>query len=306
MVIFLTLSVCIIGMQVPTPLPIKNVDPIVHRELLEITTAFRNVRRIEIETTYHASEKRYLPINSMHVYYDRPNRLSLEVYQPSIKDSEQDLSKVVCDGKEVFAYQQARGVFTREKVSRDPNKFQMFSASIEMAAMTGLDPFTALEQGARSATLKEGPFLDGMTTNEITFDMSDAKSMGSITIYSGKKDHLVRKLAYESRPIPKVVPEEVKNEYLTEPPPPSAPEEKPISFSYENRIVTDRAFGKEVFVWTAPPGAFQYQDYPSIFNPGLGADKSKSKKAKKGTLANGMPAMRIYTIEELMKRAKDY
>ncbi len=303
---FTSLVLMVASLQAAAQTPVRIPDPIVHRELVEMTAAFRNIRHIEIETTYQASDRRYLAINSMHLYYDRPNRLNLEVVQPSFESPEPNLSKIVCDGKEIFAYQKSRGVYTREKASRDPNQFQMFSASLEMAAMTGLEPFYGLEQTCKSTTLKDGPFLDGVTTNVITFDMSTDKVLGSITLYVGKKDHFLRKLEYESRPIPSVEPQETKSEFLTEPPPPSTPDQKPISFSYDNRIVTDKSFDKAIFEWKAPPGSFQYQEYPSFFNPNLRADKGKSKKTKNGTLPNGMPAMRIFTIEELMKRAKNY
>ena len=289
--------------QVPIK-PVADINPLVHKELQEITRSFREVKAISIDTTYEANHKFFLPIQSMKLIYQRPNRLSLEIKKPSASADKQepDVTQVVCNGKELFTYQQVQGFYSKEKAPKDTKELQLFIASIEMAAITGLEPFEALEKTARSTSLASGPDVDAVSTNEITFDVSDNMRKATIKIYAGKQDHLIRKLAFDAKPIPQPKPDK-KIEDPNEPPPPEAQEERPVSVSYENHIESKGGFPKEVFAWSPPKGVFEYQGmFTGINMPNTG--KGKNKKSN-DTLPNGMPAMKIYSIQELMKRAKN-
>jgi hypothetical protein len=285
-----------LAVQKPAPPP-ANIDPSARRVLDGMVRAYRDVRRLEQETAYHRDDPNSGGLVRSRLIVQRPNRLFLEIVQKT--DMPQPLlSRFVCDGKNMYAYQQKNGWYTKEKAPKDLKEFDYLALSVEMAALTGNDPVPALARQARSVRLDNPETIDGEPADVVVFDTSSAERFGELRLFINREDHLLRRFAMETRPLPQPAKADAPP---LEPGETAAPPPAPTAFSYDVHVMRGREQTKDAFAWVAPAGAFPYQQYPTAF-AGTGG------KVQPGDPAANMPAgitpMKIISIQDLMKNAK--
>jgi len=132
-----------------------------------------------------------------------------------------------------------------DKAPRDFSGFKNLAANLEMAALAGVDPFTALSRQARSVKLEDSTEAGGMPVDVVAVDVSDEFRTGEVRFYIGKDDRLLRRFTYDSKPIVKPSPPKTEtppdpNELPLDPP----PVPKPLHFEYESKVAVNKEVGK--------------------------------------------------------------
>lgn len=298
----LALSLLLVA-QKPEAAP-ANVEPAAGRVLDSMLRAYRGARKLEQETSYHRDQDDASPTGMIRsrLIVQKPNRLFLEVLQQSPESPVPLLSRFVCDGKSFYSYQQKNGWYRKEKAPKDLKEFDFLALSVEMAAITGNDPVKALLRHARSVRLEGAETIDGEMADVVLFDTSDANQQAELRLFIGREDHLLRRFALESKPLPRQ-----PSAAPQTPPTPLAPGETaapppaPASYSYDVHVMRGREQTKDPFTWVPPAGSFAYQQYPTFLDPKGGTIQPPDPNA---ALPPGVKPMKIISIQELMKNAK--
>jgi len=243
-------------------------DPKAKGVLDAMVRAYRDLRTLDQETTY--SEDAPGGLARSRLVAQRPNKILLEVLRKTPGRPQPVVTRVLCDGKELFTYQEAQGWYTREEAPKNFAGFRGFASSLEMAMLIGIDPFVDLLQQARALRLGEPVLVDAVMTDVALIDIGDEDRTGEARLYVGQQDHLLRRFVFESKVIPKPEPPQPM-ESMT-PPDPDAPPAGPlpprvIAFQYDNRVFANKEIVKSVFTWSTPPGALLYQDTNSLLAP---------------------------------------
>jgi outer membrane lipoprotein-sorting protein len=274
-----------------------NIDPAAKRVLDSMVKAYRDIRRLDQETTYHRSSDAASGLIRSRLAIQRPNRLFLELVQKSPERPAPDLSRFVCDGKSFYAYQEKNGWFTTEKAPKDLKEFDFLALSVELAALTGNDPIKGLARQARSVRLAVPETADGETTDVVVFDTGSASQTGELKLYVSQADHLLRRFTLENKTIVAAV---TGSDAAPEESTPGTPAAS--VFSYDVHVLRGREQTKDAFAWIPPTGAFPYQHFPNAFDRNL--PKSGSADAKAGMPA-GVTPMKVYSIQDLIKNGKE-
>ena len=151
---------------------------------------------------------------------------------------------------------------------------------MELAAITGVDPFATLAQQSKSVILEDSVTLDGIVCNVVKIDVGDELRTGEVRFYIGKEDHFLRKFLFDSKLISKPEPKgkkllpDLPTSEEDEPLPPLDPP-IPVQFSYTVKVTPNPKLAKETFVWIAPPGALQLKGANAI----LGQNRTNARGA---------------------------
>src|SRR5207253_868254 len=116
--------------------------------------AYRDIRQLQQDTTYSREDNRVSNFVRSRLVLQRPNRISIELYQDVAAFPEPVITRFQCDGKNVYSYMQEKGYYTREKAPKGFDDYKFISTSLEMAAVTGLDPFTMLLKQSHAARVQ--------------------------------------------------------------------------------------------------------------------------------------------------------
>jgi hypothetical protein len=291
-----TLALLLIA-QRPADKP-ANVDPDAGRVLNSMIRAYRDAHKLEQETAYHREDGSAGGMIRSRLVVQRPNRLFLEVVQQSPDWPTPLLSRFVCDGKSFYSYQQKNGWYQKDKAPKDLKDFDFLALSVEMAALTGNDPMAGLLRQARTVRLAGTETIDGETADVVRFDTSSASQTGELRLFIGREDHLLRRFALESKPIPLPVD---KAATPLEPGETAAPPPAATSYSYDVHVMRGREQTKDPFTWVAPAGSFAYQQFPTYIDPKGGRVQAPSPS---GTMPDGVKPMKVISIQDLIKNAK--
>jgi hypothetical protein len=281
------------------------VDSEAARVLGEMVKAYRSAGKFRQETVYGAGEGKTPRLLRSSLVISRPNRIVLEMIQPAVDRQKPYRLLYHSDGKDMYAYQETKGFYAKEKAPKNLKELDYLAVSIEAAAILGGDPIAPLLAQARSVKMEAPQLVDAVLCDVVLFDMATPQRTVSLRLSVGQKDRLLRKFDYSAIPVPKPEPEQPKDRIVvgdpSQPPPPEQKPDEPVYLSYENHVYLDRDLPKDVFKWVAPTGSFQYQDYPSVLNPTGG-----TSAAVAGTTVvppNGQKPMKITPFEEIMKKA---
>jgi hypothetical protein len=287
------------------------VEPQARAVLNDMVRAYRGVKTLEQESEYDSKGSSAARILKAKLIIQRPNRLLLEVTERG-GDKGSVLRKFVSDGKDLYSYYELEGHFVKDKAPRSFDGFRELAMSVEMAALTGIDPFAAIAQQARSVTLADPVNVDDVPCDVVNVDVSDEVRTGLVRFYVGKQDHFLRKFEFDSKPIPKPEPKEKKllpdlpiPSEQDEPLPPLEPE-IPVHFSYTVKVTANPRLAKETFMWIAPPGALQLLGAKAILGQNRQSEKAKGQPnpfAPTPLTDLSNPTRRVHA-RELIDRAK--
>ena len=242
-------------------------DPRAKALLEEMVRAYQRVKTLTQESVYESKGSEASRILSSRLVLQRPNRLLLEVHERS-PEKGSIVRRFVSDGKDLYSYNELQGYFVKDKAPRDFSGFKELATSIEMAAITGIDPFPALSQQARSAALDPPMTLEGMLCDVVHLDVSTTERTGDVRIYIGQQDHLLRRFVFESAPVAKTEPKEKKllpdlpDPNAEEPLPPLDPP-VPVRFTYQSQVTANGELPKDAFKWIPPAGAMRLMGSPN-------------------------------------------
>jgi outer membrane lipoprotein-sorting protein len=272
-------------------------DPAAKKVLESMVKAYKDVRRLEQETTYHRTDGSAAGAIRSHLAMQKPNRLFLEVVHKSPDWPTEQTARFVCDGKSFYAYQQKNGWFTKEAAPKDFKEFDFLALSVEMAALTGNDPSKALLSRARSLRLEGPETIDGEVTDVVVLDTGSAAESAETRLFVSRTDHLLRRFAFESKPIQRTAEKKEGDdvEFASQP-------SQPTAYSYDVHVMRGREQTKDAFTWVPPTGAFQYQNFPNAFDRQV--DRKQAPAPPNG-MPPGVTPMKVYSIQELLKNAKD-
>jgi len=274
----------------------SNIDPAAKRAMESMVRAYQDVRKLEQETTYHRTDDSSPGAIRSHLVIQRPNRLFLELVHKTPDWPTPQVARFVCDGKSYYAYQQKNGWFTKDSAPKDLKEFDYLALSVEMAALTGNDPAKSLLARARSARLEGPETIDGETADVVVLDTGSASESSETRLYISRDDHLLRRFSVVSRLIPRP-----KSD--SEPDPTEAsPQPRTVSTAYDVHVMRGREQTKDPFTWISPSGAFQYQKFPDAFDRKF---EGKNAPAPTGAMPPGVTPMKVYSIQDLLKNAKE-
>jgi hypothetical protein len=289
-----------ISTQLPAP-PKAIVDPAAAKTLEAMVKTYRSLSRLRQDTVYNAGEDRLPPIAGSRLLVSRPNRLLLEMRVRTPERAEPYRLLYQSDGRDIYSYQEMKGFYVKEKAPRSFKELQHLAVSVELAAITGLDPVEPLLAQSRTVKMGESLLADGVPAEVVVFDMSIPDRTVSLRLTIGEKDHLLRRFEYSSIPILKPEPEEIKPKE-DDPdfvPPPFRKKPESVRLSYDNHVMPD--LPKDAFLWVAPPGAFASREYPTLLNPRAGADIVAGPP---GSQIPGNKPMKILKYEDVIKQSR--
>ena len=288
----------------------RALEPRARGVLNDMVKAYRGVKSLEQESEYDSKGSSAARILRAKLIIQRPNRLLLEVTERG-GDKGTILRKFVSDGKDLYSYNELQGHFVKDKAPKKLEEFRELAMSVEMAALTGIDPFAAMAQQARSVTLADPVTIDDVPCDVVNVDVSDGMRTGLVRFYVGKQDHFLRKFEFDSKPIPKPEPKEKKllpdlpiPSEEDEPLPPLEPE-IPVHFSYTVKVTANPKLAKETFTWIAPPGALQLLGPKGILGQNRAGEKAEGPNPFAPTPLTDLsnPTRRVHA-KELIERAK--
>jgi outer membrane lipoprotein-sorting protein len=275
------------------------IEPGAKKALEEMVRAYRRLRTLDQESVYTLSGIGGAPLIRSRLVFQRPNRLLIETFQQVADKPTPLLTRLLSDGKDLYTYQEAQGYYTRVKAPKNLEGMRAFVMSLEMAALTGLNPLEELEKQARAVRMEGTQPLDGVVTDVILLDMSTEYRLSEARLYIGQKDRLLRRfqLDQRDREHPSAAP---KN-------PDASPEETvrlkepPLLYRYDNRVLADRGLSKEAFRWVPPQNAMLYLPPEEMFDP--------RRNRSSVTLPSGKPldtsrTTKPLTYKDLLEQAK--
>lgn len=248
-----------------------TVDPKAKAILEQTARAYRGLHSLEQETTYSSSGTGLGRLLRAKLLVQRPNKLLLELYQRSPEKPNGAVHRYVSDGKSYYTYKetdfstlQMDNTYTEDKAPRDLAAFKDLTGSLEMAALGGADAFGALLKQARGARVEEAAPVDNVGCDVVSLDIGNADRTGEIRLFLAQSDHLLRKMVYESKEIPKPEPKPDPNVKIDPNELPLDPLEppKPVHFEYVNAVIANPDFSKGTFTWLKPVGAWRQMNNP--------------------------------------------
>ena len=252
----------------------RVIEPRAQAALDEMVRAYRRLKSLDQESVYDSRGSSAARIMKTRLLLEKPNRLLLEI-QEREPTKGSIIRRFVSDGKELYSYNELQGYFVKDKAPRNMDGFRELAPSIEMAAITGINPFAALSEQARSIKL-ESPAPIGEVLCDVVFvDVGDDLRTGEVRFFIGREDRLLRKFIFDSKPIPKPEPEKKEKKLLPDlnaPPEeelePLAPLDQaiPVQFSYLVTVRANPKFSRDTFLWLAPPGALQLLGANGLLN----------------------------------------
>jgi hypothetical protein len=272
-----------------------------------MTKAYRGIHHLQQDTIYSAEDNRVINFVRSKLVLQRPNHVSIELYQDVPAFQEPVVTRFQCDGKFVYSYLQEKGYYTREKAPKGFDDFKLISSSLEMAAITGLDPFAMLVKQSRAVRLEPSETVDGVATDVVVLDSGTPDKTANTKLYIGQQDHLIRRFVFESIPIekpapPKPDPAVPQYKDPNEAPPPINIKPRAIRMAYENHVILDKEPPKDSFTWVTPSNAFLYQERTSILDP------NKVIKPTAGAASYIPPGstkpIKIISLEEAIKQGQ--
>src|SRR5579872_3123629 len=274
------------------------IEPAAMHTLEAMARAYHDLHRLDQETTYSASEGAQGGLLRSRLLVDRPNRLLMEFYQQSTERAAPYLSRFQSDGKNFYAYQERQGWYTKAKAPKSLKELDFLAVSLEMAVLTGHDPVSPWTKQAHAIRLEDTIPVDGAPADVVLIDMSSPERISEVRLYIDQNDHLLRRFAFDTRAV--TPPRQAPPAGQTGEPPVLAPV-LPVHFSYDNHVHPKREWTKDAFVWVAPAGSFQYQQYPSVFEPTRGA---ATLGASAAVIKHGIKHMKIIPFKDLLKHAR--
>jgi outer membrane lipoprotein-sorting protein len=261
----LLIFLCIILAPAVSAQETAAIDPGAKKALEEMVRAYRRLRTLDQESVYTLSGMGSAPMVRSRLVLQRPNRLLIETFQKVPDRQTPLLTRLLADGRDLYTYQEAQGYYTRVKAPKNLEGLREFVMSLEMAALTGLNPFEELEKQARAVRLEGTEPLDGVITDVILLDMSTEDRVSEARLYIGQKDHLLRRFQLDQRDLHK--PDPPKNDIQPSPDEPLRLKEPPLLYRYDNRVLADRSLPKETFQWVPPQNAMLYLPPEEMFDP---------------------------------------
>ncbi len=278
-----------------------QVDPSARAALDAIARAYRELKTLQQETSYSASGTN-VSLVSARLAFQKPNLLLLEVRQNVQGSLQPILRRYVCDGRTLYAYDQSKNQYTQEKAPRNMAGFRYLATSLEMAAVTGVDPFAGMERQVRSAGLGRPEVIDGVLCDDVTLHMGTPHEEEIVHIFAGQQDHLVRRFTLDAADGGVVSGQDKAPATWSDGQP--LPGEKadrriPVHFEYESRVRANEKLPAELFRWIAPAGAMRY-------NPGPGpyTDQQADRKSAHWNLAKPVDLSRVTQPSDLRRPTK--
>ena len=274
-------------------------DPLAVQAMLSMKEAYAKVQRYQMETTYSGPDAKLINITRASISIERPNRVYLEIVRTTPERPIPTTTRIVCDGKYLYTYLEARAQYTRIPAPKLLSDMNNIAAGLEMSALTGSDPFAEMVRTSQSMTLLGTAPVDNVQTEVVEIINSEANKILSMRLFIGQSDHLLRRMEYAARFIQ--VPVSSVGQFGAEELPALDPP-RPIQFAYQNRLRVDQKITNGTFDWVKPAGValLEEQSLAPV------APKSTGKKVKKGASPIlGVPeGTKIYTLEETLKNAK--
>ena len=274
-------------------------DPLAVKAMLSMKEAYAKVNRYEMETTYSGADARLINITRSTISIERPNKLYLEVVRITPERPIPTITRIVCDGKFLYSYMEARAQYTKSPAPKSITDMNNIAAGLEMSALTGGDPFADMVRTSKSMTLLGTAPVDNVTTEVVEIINMEDNKLLSMRLFIGQSDHLLRRMEYLARflqaPIPGI------GQFGSNDLPPLDPP-RPIQFAYQNRIRVDQKISNGTFDWVKPAGVslLEEQSMTPVEPKG-----SKKKNKKAAPTMQGVPeGTKIYTFDEILKNAK--
>ena len=277
-----------------------GVEPGARRALAAASAAYHRLGALDQETTYSAEGGGMSRPLKSRLRLQRPNRIFLEIEQQTPDSPKPVTSRFQCDGKTYYIYQQAQGYYTRETAPKDLSGFRAAGQSVEMAAITGADPFDALCKQAKSVRLLSPGVVAETLCEVVALDLTSKDRKIEMRVSIGKDDHLIRKFELNSDPLNAADAAPRKPRVIRDANDDSVVEETgnlvipPSRFAYENRILALGRLPRTTFDWIAPTGAMEYRPITEGAAPPPAARKRGRKNEPKEPV----------TIQELLRKAR--
>src|SRR5207245_11746672 len=100
------------------------------------------------------------------------------------------LRKLVCDGKDLYSYREVENYYGKDRAPKDLAGFREAAISLEMAAITGIDPFAGQTQSMR---LDEPVSIEGALSDVVVLNLTDEIRASEVRLYVARSDHLLRR-----------------------------------------------------------------------------------------------------------------
>ncbi|MGC8666827.1 MAG: DUF2092 domain-containing protein [Chthonomonadales bacterium] len=279
-----------------------QVEPSARAALDAIVRAYRDIRTLQQDTVYAASGTA-LSLLSSRLVLQKPNHLLLEVRQNVEGNLRPVLRRYLCDGRTLFAYDQSKNQYTQEKAPRNMAGFRYLATSLEMVAITGIDPFAGMERQVRSANLGTPQVIDGVPCDDVFLDLVSAEGTEVVHIFAGQKDHLVRRFTLDATGAgAQPGSEKAPTTWSDGQPLPgetSARRAGPVHFEYENHVIADEKIREDVFRWIAPAGAMRFNP-----DPGAYKDQREGRSRTRWVLSKPMDLSRATRPSDLSRPTK--
>lgn len=246
------------------------IEPEARKILAEMVKAYRSVRSLEMQTTYHGEMGGFSKPVSARLVLRRPNRLFYEVWQNTPGVGRTTAKRYICDGKFLYIYDEAEGYYSREKAPRDFKGMGLTGAGLEFAAISGTDPFANLERQVHTARVLGMDVVEGDAVDVVLLDSGTPDRTSEARLYVSRTSRMLRRFAFES-----VVLKKPEKRPPLEPLNPDDPHEQdaelhvpPVKFHYDNTWTIDPRIPDSLFVWKTPPGALLYEPLHQMLDPG--------------------------------------
>src|ERR1044071_2284776 len=131
-----------------------------------MTRAYHDLQSLEQETDYENAGT----LQKSKLLIQRPNRLLFEMTEKLPQIPETQLTRAICDGKDLYVYRQAKGWYTQAKAPKDFKGFAQLASTLELAAIAGLDPFKSLIEQAKEVKMDPSGNVQGESVDVVRID----------------------------------------------------------------------------------------------------------------------------------------
>jgi len=278
----------------------SQIEPEARNVLAASVKAYGHLKTIEMETTYSGDSGGFIKPVRSRLLLQRPNRLLYEVWHNVPGMGRTTVKRYLCDGRDYYIYDETEGYYSRFKAPKDLKQLGIAGAGVELAAISGSNPFDGLEKQVRAARLEGVAEVNGQAADVVMLDSGNQDRTGEARFYISRSDHLILRFTFESihidrpdkkpPPLPRLNPDDPPEQELHQP---------PVKFSYDNKYILNPSIPASAFAWTTPPGAMLYEPLSQILDKHRFADRPAYMVVGK----KGKP-QKALTYRELLEQAK--
>ena len=141
---------------------------------------------------------------AVRLFYQRPNRLRVEVEEISTRTNQKITTQWVCDGKTFWNFLPEKNGYTREKAPRslkDFAKLETFApVCLELLLLQGDNPFEEVVKNADSLQYLGTEQIRDVSVDVLQLKMTARFDKVEMRLYIGKEDSLIYRLVHDYMP----------------------------------------------------------------------------------------------------------